>query len=79
MHCCTLFNYFLNWLVLWCFTPLSTIVQLYRGDQYIGGGIRRKTTDLWQFNENFRMLIYYAVDLTMSGIRNSQHRHRLHR
>jgi len=24
----------LVWVVLWCLTPLSTIVQLYRGDQF---------------------------------------------
>jgi hypothetical protein len=26
--------------VLWCLTPLSTVIQLYRGCQFIGGGNR---------------------------------------
>ena len=28
---------------VWCLTPLSTIFQLYRGGQFIGGGIWRES------------------------------------
>ena len=44
-HILTL-GYMIGWLVLWCLAPLSAILQLHRGGQYIGGGTlsaRRKS------------------------------------
>jgi hypothetical protein len=37
----------------WCLTPLSTIVQLYRGAQLYWCQKPEKTTDLSQVTENF--------------------------
>ena len=46
---------------LWCLTPLSTIVQLYRGVSFIGEGnqsiLRKQTTDLLQVTDKLYHII----------------------
>jgi hypothetical protein len=45
---------------LWCLTPLSTIIQLYRGDLFIGGGNGAPGENrLWQVTDKlYHMLLY---------------------
>ena len=75
---CTKFNMLV--LVLWCFTPLSTIFQLYRGGQcdqlYRGGqcdwwrkpGYPEKTTDLLQGIDKLYHIMLYGVHFSIIGI-----------
>ena len=47
----------------WCLTPLSTIFQLYRGDQLYWWGKREKTTD------KFYPIMLYQVHFAMNRVR----------
>ena len=57
---------------LWCLTPFSTIIQLYRGRSVLlleETGYPDKTTDLSQVTDKLDHIVLYRVHLAMNGVR----------
>ena len=71
----------LVWFGLWCFTPLSTIFQLYRGGQFIVGGNHRKPPTCRKSLKLYHIMLYW-VHFARKGVQThnfSGDRHWLHR
>ena len=67
--CQMCYHWFISCLGLCCFMPLSTIFQLYRGDQFYWWKPKypEKTTDLSQVTDKLYHIMFYRVQFAWAG------------